>query len=114
MLESRFDNIIYRLGFAPSRAAARQLIRHGHILVNDRKVDIPSYNVRPHDVVQVAERSKRLDLIHAALRRAGDGRSPSWLSVDKVNLSGRILERPSREDLPIDLKEHLIVEFYSK
>lgn len=114
MLESRLDNIVHRLGFAPSRAAARQLVRHGHVLVNTRKVDIPSYSVRPHDVVQVAEQSKRLDLIHAALRRAGEGRIPSWLSVDKVNLSGQILERPSREDLPVDLKEHLIVEFYSK
>jgi small subunit ribosomal protein S4 len=77
-------------------------------------VDIPSYTVRPRDVVQVTEKSKRLDMIHAALRRAGEGRSPAWLSVDKVNLSGTILERPSREDLPVDLKEHLIVEFYSK
>ncbi|MBI4532127.1 MAG: 30S ribosomal protein S4 [Candidatus Latescibacteria bacterium] len=113
-LESRLDNIVYRLGFSPSKAAARQLVRHGHILVNNKKVDIPSYNVRPHDVVHVTEKSKRLDMIHAALRRAGEGRSPTWLSVDKVNLSGTVLERPSREDLPIDLKEHLIVEFYSK
>lgn len=114
LLESRLDNIVYRLGFAPSRASARQLVRHGHILVNGKKVDIPSYHTRPRDTVQVTEKSRRLDLIHSALRRAGEGKSPGWLSVDKVSLTGQILERPSREDLPVDLKEHLIVEFYSK
>jgi small subunit ribosomal protein S4 len=114
MLECRLDNILYRLGFAPSRKAARQLVRHRHVSVGGQLVDIPSYQVSPGDIVQIREKSRQMPLIHDALKRAGDGRQAAWLSVDKVNLSGSILEYPKREDIPTPVEEQLIVELYSK
>jgi small subunit ribosomal protein S4 len=114
MLESRLDNVIYRLGFAPSRKSARQLVRHGHIMVNGKRVDIPSCQVTPGDAIQIREKSRQLPLIHESLRRMGEGRQVSWLSVDKVNLSGQYLEFPKREEIPTAVEEHLIVELYSK
>ena len=114
MLERRLDNIIYRLGFAPSRKAARQLVRHRHVSVNGRTVDIPSFQASPGDTVQVRERSRQLPMIHDALKRMGEGRQVPWLSLDKVNLSGQFLETPSREDIPTAVEEQLIVELYSK
>jgi len=114
LLESRLDNIVYRLGFAPSRPGARQLVRHRHIEVNGRVVDIPSYRVKPGDMIAVRERSKEMPLIHESLRRVGRAREMAWLSVDKAKLSGQMLEQPSREDIQIPLEERLIVELYSK
>ena len=114
MLECRLDNMIFRLGFAPSRKAARQLVRHRHITVNDRIVDIPSYQVAPENRVQIREKSRQLPLIHDALKRMGEGRQVPWLSLDKVNLSGTLLEHPKREDIPTPVEEQLIVELYSK
>jgi small subunit ribosomal protein S4 len=102
------------LGFAPSRKAARQLVRHRHVSVGGQLVDIPSYQVSPGDIVQIREKSRQMPLIHDALKRAGDGRQAAWLSVDKVNLSGSILEYPKREDIPTPVEEQLIVELYSK
>lgn len=113
-LESRLDNIVYRLGFAPSRAAARQLVRHRHIEVNGRPVSIPSFQVRPGDVVAVRQGSKELPMIHDSLRRLGRTREMAWLSLDKATLSGTMVEQPSREDIQIPLEERLIVELYSK
>jgi small subunit ribosomal protein S4 len=113
-LETRLDNVIYRLGFAPSRKSARQLVRHRHITVNDRLVDIPSYRLSPGDRVQVREKSRQLALIHEALKRAGEGQQAPWLSVDKGNLSGVLLEHPTRENIPTPVEEQLIVELYSK
>ena len=114
MLECRLDNIVYRLGFAPTRRSARQLVRHGHITVNGRAVDIPSFQVSLGDTVQVREKSRQLELIHDALRRTSGAGHPAWLSVDKVNLSGSLEEYPRRVDIPTPVEEQLIVEFYSK
>ena len=114
LLESRLDNIVYRFGFAPSRAAARQLVHHRHIEVNGRTVTIPSYQVRPGDTVAVAEKSKDMTLIHESLRRLGRTREMTWLDVDKAALSGRMIQQPSREDIQIPLEERMIVELYSK
>lgn len=114
LLERRFDNVIYRLGFAPSRRTARQLVRHRHFLINDRIVDIPSYLLKPGDVVRVREKSKQLDVIHSSLRRVREGQLVPWVSLDKANLMGTFLQIPNREDIPEDINEHLIVELYSK
>ena len=114
LLECRLDNVVYRLGFAPSRRAARQLVRHRHFLVNDRVVDIPSYLVKPGDVIRVREKSKDLEVIHSGLNLAGRGKLPPWLELDRENLIGRVLERPKREDIPVPVHEDLIIGFYSK
>ena len=114
LLESRLDNIVYRLGFAMSRPAARQLVRHRHIEVNGVRVNIPSYQVKPGDVVSVRKESKEMESIHESLRRQSKSREMAWLSVDKAGLSGEMLEMPSREDIQIPLEEQLIVELYSK
>lgn len=113
LLESRLDNAVYRLGFAPSRKAARQLIKHKHILVNGKKVDIPSFKLIAGDEILVREKSKKLDIIHASLRRAKDGVYP-WLSIDKAALKGTFLNIPERTDVPLNANEQLIVELYSK
>ncbi len=114
LLERRLDNIVYRLGFAPSRAAARQLVRHRHFVVNDRITNIPSYIMRPGDVVRVREKSRNLDVIHAALKDAGPGTDIPWLRLDKVRLEGELLELPKRVDIPTVAQEQQIVELYSK
>ena len=113
LLERRLDNVVYRLGFAPSRKAARQIILHRHFLVNGKIVNIPSYLLNPGDVVSVREKSKKLDVIHESLRRAKDG-VYNWLSVDKASLSGSFNQLPEREDIPLNANEQLIVELYSK
>ncbi len=114
LLESRLDNVVYRLGFAPSRKTARQLVRHRHFLVNDRLVDIPSYILRVGDVIKVREKSKKMKVIHSSLRRVKDDRLYSWLSLDKASLTGTFLNVPNREDIPDEINESLIVELYSK
>ncbi|MCL6431545.1 MAG: 30S ribosomal protein S4 [Anaerolineae bacterium] len=114
MLEQRLDNVVYRLGFGASRSQARQQVLHGHIEVNGRKVNVPSYQVKPGDVVAVRERSRRLaefrDLPEILEQRA----VPEWLSLDAARLTGRVLSLPSREAVDIPLREELIVEFYSR
>jgi len=112
LLESRLDNVVYRLGFASSRKAARQLVRHNHIMVNDRRVNIPSFSTKPGDNIKVAEKSRKLESIHESLRRSRD--SVPWLSVDKVNLQGSVMEKPNREDIPTVAEEQLVIEFYSR
>ncbi|MCZ6635865.1 MAG: 30S ribosomal protein S4 [bacterium] len=114
MLECRLDNIVFRLGFAPSRKTARQLVRHRHVSVNGKTVDIPSFQVSQGDLVQIREKSRQLPLIHDALKRVGDGRQSNWLEIDKVNLSGTLVEYPKREEIPTPVEEQLIVELYSK
>ena len=114
MLERRLDNTVYRLGFAPSRKAGRQMITHGHFLVNDRPVDIPSYLLRPGDVIRVRERSKKLDLIHASMKRMKDTAMLPWLTLDKAAMTGTFLNVPERADIPLNADEQLIVELYSK
>ena len=112
LLECRLDNVVYRLGIAPTRAAARQLVSHRHITVNGAVVNIPSYSLRLGDVVGVREKSKSLEVINEAL---SGGRSRySWLEWDASSMSGKFLQRPDREDIPENIKEQLIVELYSK
>lgn len=113
LLECRLDNLVYRLGFAPSRKAARQLVLHRHFLVNNRKVNIPSYQLKPGNVVTVREKSRSLDLIHQALREGRSADLP-YLRLDKARLEGELLELPKRVDIPVLVQEQLIVELYSK
>ena len=112
-LERRLDNVIYRLGFGASRAQARQIIRHGHIRVNGKKVDIPSYLVSVNDEITIRERSAEQN--HFKALREGTGRViPKWLVVDAENLKATVAAMPQREDIDLDIQENLIVELYSK
>ncbi|MFP5354057.1 MAG: 30S ribosomal protein S4 [Gemmatimonadota bacterium] len=113
-LESRLDNLVYRMGFAPSRKSARQLIRHRHVEINGKTVDIPSYVVAPGQEVRVRQKSREMILVQGAMEQATRGASPSWLAVDRDTFSGRMLERPSRPNIPIAAQEQLVVELYSK
>ncbi|HTR79833.1 MAG TPA: 30S ribosomal protein S4 [Gemmatimonadaceae bacterium] len=113
-LESRLDNVVYRMGFAPSRKAARQLVRHRHIEINGKAVDIPSYMVRPGEELRIRTKSRELVAVHASLELAKRGASLSWLAVDRETFSGRMLERPPRQSIPIAAQEQLVVELYSK
>ena len=113
-LESRLDNIVYRLGFASSRKAARQLITHGHIEVNGRRLDIPAYRVVPGQEVRVAPASRDMVAVKLAQEAATRGQPVSWLSVDQDKAAGRFTERPTRDAIPINAQEQLIVELYSK
>ena len=113
LLESRLDNVVYRLGIAPTRAAARQLVLHRHITVNGSVVNIASYEVKPGDIVGVRERSKSLEVISDALAGFNHSKYP-WLEWDESTKSGKLLHVPTREDIPENIKEQLIVELYSK
>ena len=113
-LESRMDNIVYRMGFAASRNQARQLIRHNHFLVNDKKVNIPSYQVSPGDKIAVKEKNRKIPAISEAMETIVRRGIPSWIEVDKENFVGTLLSLPNREDLTIPIQEQLIVELYSK
>jgi small subunit ribosomal protein S4 len=115
LLERRFDNVVYRLNIAPSRKAARQLILHGHVQVNGKHVNIPSYLLNPGDVIQLREASRKLEVVHESLKKTrGDTGVPSWLSLNKAELSGTFLAVPERADIPLNANEQLIVELYSK
>jgi small subunit ribosomal protein S4 len=114
LLECRLDNIVYRLGFAPSRKAARQLVRHRHFVVNAKIVDVPSFQIRPHDVIKVRDKSKNLDVIHSALKEFSQAEQIPWLRLNKAALEGELLEYPKRQDIPLTANEQLIVELYSK
>jgi small subunit ribosomal protein S4 len=114
LLERRLDNMVYRLGFANSRAEARQLVRHGHFLVNERKVDIPSALVKAGDVVTVRDRSRKVARIQEALELSQRRGVPEWLEVDRANFTGRIKALPARTDLTMPINEKLVVELYSK
>ncbi len=114
LLERRLDNVVYRLGLASSRAEARQLIRHGHFRVNGRKVNIPSYLLRPGDVVEVAEKSKESPKLIELMEKAAEQTPPPWLEYDKERAGGRVLSLPTREQIDVPVQEHLIVELYSK
>ena len=113
-LESRLDNMVYRMGFAPSRKSARQLIRHRHVEINGKRVDIPSFVVQPGQEVRVRQKSRELMLVQGAMEQATRGASPTWIAVDRDTFSGRMLERPSRPNIPIAAQEQLVVELYSK
>lgn len=114
LLESRLDNVVYRLGFAKSRDEARQVVRHNHINVNGRRVNIPSYRVRPGDLVSIGPKSKDLLVIKTALISSEKIEVPGWLEVDIEKLQGKVLSLPTREMIDAPVREQLIVELYSK
>jgi len=113
LLECRLDNVVYRLGIAPTRAAARQLVSHRHICVNGNVVNIPSYALKAGDVVSVREKSKTLEVITESLSGAARSRY-AWLEWDNASMTGKFLQTPEREEIPENIKEQLIVELYSK
>jgi small subunit ribosomal protein S4 len=114
LLERRLDNVTYRLGFASSRAEARLLVRHGHILVNGKRVNVPSYSIRVGDVVSVQEQSRQMARVLTALEGAQRRGVPEWAELDRDAFSGRIKLMPSRSDITMPINEKLIVELYSK
>ncbi len=114
VLESRLDNVVFRFGFADSRAHARQLVRHGHIIVNGRKTNIPSFLVKPDDVIAVRPESRQRTYFRTLSETLGERSAPQWLSLDTAAMSGRVLAKPSREDIDISINEQLVVEFYSR
>jgi len=113
-LERRLDNVVYRLGFAQSRRQSRQLVRHGHVHVNGRKVNIPSYEVSAGEEISIRESSKKLTVLELAKEFASHGTLPNWLEVDRDAYKARILSLPKREDIQLPVNEQLIVELYSK
>ena len=114
LLERRLDNAVYRLGFANSRNEARQLVRHNHFMVNQSKVNIPSYLVKPGDIIEVREKSKKIVRILEALEGVARRGVPQWLELDKEQLKGNVKALPTREEITIPIQEKLIVELYSK
>jgi small subunit ribosomal protein S4 len=114
LLESRLDNTIYRLGFAQSRKQARQLVRHRHFNVNGRLVDIPSFLLKPGDIISVKDKSKKLSVLHDSMRKVRDEDMYPWLNLEKAQIQGTFVDWPNRTDIPIQVQENLIVELYSK
>ena len=114
MIESRLDNIIYRISFAPTRPAARQLVNHGHFLINDKRVNIPSYILKSGDKIQVREKSKKMDLILDSIKRIKGDIDLPWLELDKGKMQGSFLGMPERDQIDQTIKEQLVVELYSK
>ncbi|GIW42887.1 MAG: 30S ribosomal protein S4 [Candidatus Binatia bacterium] len=114
ILEQRLDNLVYRLGFARSRAEARQLVRHGHFLVDGRRVDIPSYLVKPGQSISVREKSRQILAVQQALETAKRRGVPDWLELDESNFVGRLKSLPTREEISVPVNEKLVVELYSK
>lgn len=114
LLESRFDNVVYRLGFAPSRKMGRQLVSHRHFMVNGVIVNIPSYRLRAGDIIQVREKSKKLDSIHESMKRIQGDHDLPWLILDKAKMQGIFIQVPERDQMSIDVNEQLVVELYSK
>src|SRR5688572_6911728 len=113
-LEIRLDNVVYSLGFSSSRAQGRQLVRHGHIEVNGKKLNIPSYQVRKGDIIQVREKSRKNGQIRQAVETASGRGIPAWLELDAENVRGTVVDLPKREDIRLPIQEQLIVELYSK
>ena len=113
-LERRLDNVVYRLGFGSSRAQARQLVRHGHVRVNQRKVDIPSFQVRVGDVLSLATRATKNETVQAAVEAVKGRGVPKWLELDSAEMKGKVLSLPARDDVNFPIQEQLIVELYSK
>lgn len=114
LLERRFDNAVYRMGFANSRNQARQLIRHNHFLINNKRVNIPSYQVKVGDIVEVKEKSRKATSITEAMETVVRRGIPNWMELEKGNFRGKLLAYPNREDLTMPIQEQLIVELYSK
>lgn len=113
-LERRLDNVIYRLGFGSSRAQARQIVRHGHVKINDRKLNIPSFQVRVGDVVSLSPRAAKNGLVAASVEAVKGRGVPKWLELDAAGMKGKVLSLPARDDVNFPIQEQLIVELYSK
>ena len=114
ILETRLDNVVFRMGLANTRREARQLVNHGHFLVNGKKVDIPSYLVKTGDVISLKEKSKNSERIKEIIETNASRLVPKWLDMDKNTLAGKVVALPSRDDIDYEVEEHLIVELYSK
>ena len=114
LLESRLDNVVYRLGFAPSRPSGRQMVSHKHFLVNNKVVNVPSYIVSPGDVIEVRKKSKKMDIILDAMRRIKGDMDLSWLGLDKAKMRGTFVAVPDRDEMQLTVNEQLVVELYSK
>ncbi|MGB9710984.1 MAG: 30S ribosomal protein S4 [Thermodesulfovibrio sp.] len=114
LLERRLDNVVYRMGFAQNRRQARQLVKHGYFLVNGRKVDIPSYLVRPGDIIEIIPSGKELEIIKESFTLAEQRGFPEWVEVNTEEMKGKFLRLPERDEIQLPVQEQLIVEFYSK
>ncbi len=114
LLEKRLDNVVFRMGFASTRPAARQMVNHGHFLVNNKKVNIASFSVKPGDVIQVRDRSKKMDAILNSMKRIKGDLDLPWLELDKAKMTGNVIAIPEREDMQVLVNEQLVVELYSK
>ena len=114
LLESRLDNSLYRLGFAPTRRSARQLVVHKHILVNNKTVNIPSYSLKAGDIIQVREKSRKLQIFHDSMRKVNNDNPTAWLKIDKAQMRGYFETMPEREQISEPINEQLVVELYSK
>ena len=114
LLESRLDNVIYRLGLSPSRPAGRQLVSHNHFLVNNKVVNIPSFKVKPGDVIEVRAKSKKMDIILESMRRIKGDIDLAWLNLDKAKMKGTFVSVPDRDEMRLTVNEQLVVELYSK
>ncbi len=114
ILESRLDNVVYRMGFASSRAEARQLVVHGHFTVNGKRVDIPSYLTKDGDVIAICEKSRTSDKVKAVLEANGARPTPLWVEVNREAFEGKIVRMPAREDIDLEVQELMIVEYYSR
>jgi small subunit ribosomal protein S4 len=114
LLEFRFDNVVYRMGFAPSRDAARQMVGHGHFAVNGRPTNIASYQVKPGDRIEVRESHRDREPFKIAKQTLASHQAPDWLTVDPVQLSGSVVSAPRRDQMPMELNEQLVVEYYSR
>ena len=114
LLESRLDNVVYKLGFAPSRPSARQLVNHAHFMVNGKKVNIPSYRLKPGDTIQVRDKSKKLDIVLDSIKMIKGDLNVSWLSLDKAKMVGTFVNYPERQEVDMTINEQLVVEYYSR
>lgn len=114
ILESRLDNVIFRMGLANTRRESRQIVNHGHVLVNGKKVDIPSYLVKPGDVITLKEKSRNSERMKEIVERNSSRNVPKWIDMDKTTLTGKVISLSDREDIDYEVQEHLIVELYSK
>lgn len=114
LLETRFDNVVYRMGFGESRAEARQLVRHGHFTVNGKKVNIPSYQIKVNDLIAVKATSKASEKLKELAENSASKTAPQWLSINPEMMEARVISLPTREDIDIPIEEHLIVELYSR
>jgi len=114
LLESRLDNTVFRLGFASSRAAARMLVRHKHVMVNNRSVNIPSFLVSPGDKIQIRDKSKKMESVHESMQKIKGEHPLPWLELDKAKMEGTFLHIPERDEIGLEVNEQLVVELYSK